>query len=212
MNAREALGRLRSLQVPAATTAEAAAVLGLSIEAASHTLRRLAASGLVTAVRKGLWSIRTPADPFALAAYVTLPHLSYISLQTALFQRGMISQIPTMIYLVSLGRSGRVATSVGTYSVHHVQPEIFGGFETVEAPEGSRINLAFPEKALIDFLYLSSTRDRLFASLPELDLPPGFRRATAREWIRRIPHPRRRTLVERRLAELLDSPRIPHSP
>jgi hypothetical protein len=42
MNSREALGRLRALRVPVVTTSDAATVLGLSIEAASQTLRRLA--------------------------------------------------------------------------------------------------------------------------------------------------------------------------
>lgn len=201
MNAREALGRLQSLQVPAATTADAAAVLGLSVEAASQALRRLAQAGLVTAVRKGLWALSSRPDPLVLAEYVTAPYPSYLSLQTALYQRGMISQIPTMIYLVSLGRSRRIATRIGTYSVHRVRPEIFGGFETME-PSG--IKLALPEKALVDFLYLSPTRGRLFASLPELELPPTFRRSAIRDWIRRIPQGRLHKLVEQRIEQILN--------
>src|SRR5229473_189179 len=67
MNASEALGRLKRLRVPAATTADAAAVLGLSGEAASHTLRRLARSGLVTPLRKGLWALADRSDPLARA-------------------------------------------------------------------------------------------------------------------------------------------------
>jgi Mn-dependent DtxR family transcriptional regulator len=65
MNASEALGRLKRLRVPAATTADAAAVLGVSGEAASHTLRRLARSGLVTPIRKGLWALADRPDPLA---------------------------------------------------------------------------------------------------------------------------------------------------
>jgi predicted transcriptional regulator of viral defense system len=200
MNAREALGRLRTLRVPAATTADAAAVFGLSIEAASHTLRRLASSGLVTPVRRALWALTDRPDPLALAEYVTAPYPSYVSLQTALYRRGMISQIPSMIYLVSLARSARIETRLGTYSVHHVRPELFGGFEH-DAESGT--NLAFPEKALVDFLYLSPTRGRLFAALPELELPRGFRRSAARTWVERIPSRRSRTIVERKLDELL---------
>jgi hypothetical protein len=41
MNARDALGRLRRLGVPAVTTADAAAVLGVSAGAATQMLRRL---------------------------------------------------------------------------------------------------------------------------------------------------------------------------
>src|SRR5207237_5696874 len=136
MNAREALGRLKGLRVPVATTADAAAVLGVSGEAASHTLRRLAQSGLVTAVRKGVWALADRPDPLALAEYVTAPYPSYLSLQTALYQHGMIDQIPSMIF-VSLARSARVETGLGTYSVHHVQPAFFDGFESCRTPESS---------------------------------------------------------------------------
>lgn len=200
MNAREALARLRGLRVPAVTTADAAAVLRVSTPAASLTLRRLASSGLVTPLRRGLWALADRPDPLALAEYVTAPYPSYVSLQTALYRRGMITQIPSMIYLVSLARSGRIQTNVGTYSVHHVRPELFGGFEHDPA---SGTKLAAPEKALFDFLYLSPTRGRLFAALPELELPRGFRRSEARAWADRIPSLRTRTIVRRRLDELL---------
>ncbi|HEY6002578.1 MAG TPA: type IV toxin-antitoxin system AbiEi family antitoxin domain-containing protein [Anaeromyxobacter sp.] len=200
MNASEAIGRLRSLHIPAATTADAAAVLGLSIEAASHTLRRLASSGLVTRVRRGLWALSDGPDPLALAEYVTAPYPSYVSLQTALYRRGMVTQIPSMIYLVSLARSDRIETNVGTYSVHHIRPELFGGFEHDPA---SGTKLALPEKALFDFLYLSPTRGRLFAALPELELPRGFRRSEVRAWTDRIPSPRSRSIVRRKLDALL---------
>ena len=200
MNASEALGRLKRLRVPAATTADAAAVLGVSGEAASHMLRRLARSGLVTPLRKGVWALADRPDPLALAEYVTTPYPSYLSLQTALYQHGMIEQIPSMIFLVSLARSGRVETGLGTYSVHHVQPTFFDGFEAL--PD-SGIKLAAPEKALVDFLYLSPTRTRLFAALPEVELPRGFRRSVAREWVGRIPSQRLRTIVARTLDDVL---------
>jgi predicted transcriptional regulator of viral defense system len=200
MNASEALGRLRDLHVPAATTSDAASVLGLSTEAASHTLRRLASSGLLTPVRRGLWALSDRPDPLALAEYVTAPYPSYVSLQSALYRRGLITQIPSMIYLVSLARSGRIETKIGTYSVHHIRPELFGGFEHDQA---SGTKLALPEKALIDFLYLSPTRSRLFAALPELELPRGFRRGEARAWAARIPSHRSRTMVQRALDRVL---------
>ena len=200
MNASEALGRLRGLRVPAATTSDAAAVLGLSTEAASHTLRRLASSGLLTPVRRGLWALSDQVDPLALAEYVTAPYPSYVSLQTALYRRGMISQIPSSIYLVSLARSDLIGTRVGNYSVHHIRPELFGGFEH-DARSGTK--LALPEKALFDFLYLSPTRGRLFAALPELELPRGFRQSMVREWMDRISSPRSRTIVARKLEDVM---------
>jgi hypothetical protein len=174
------------------TTGDAAAVLGISIEAASHTLRRLALAGLVSPVRKALWALDDRPDPLA-------PYPSYVSLQTALYRHGMITQIPTTIYLVSLARTARVETKLATYSVHHVQPEFFGGFEH---DPGSGVKLASPEKALVDFLYLSPTRSRLFAALPELELPRRFRRREAGRWVARISPGRMRTIVERELAQV----------
>jgi hypothetical protein len=84
--------------------------------------------------------------------------------------------------------------------VHHVRPELFGEYEH-DARSGTQ--LARPEKALFDFLYLSPTRGRLFAALPELELPRGFRKSIVREWVDRIPSPRSRTIVERKLEDVM---------
>ena len=79
----------------------------------------------------------------------------------------MISQIPGVIYAVSTARTRRWETPFGTVSLHHIAPALFFGFETAK---GGRVRMAGPEKALLDILYLSPARSRLFAKLPELDL------------------------------------------
>lgn len=198
MNATRALAALKSLGVPAVTTADAAAVLGASVTAASQTLRRLAANGLITPVRRGLWAVGESRDPLLYAGYVTAPYPGYVSLQTALHLHGLIEQIPAMTYVVSLGRDRLLRTRLGAYSVHHVQPAMFGGFELRDG-----VPLATPEKSLVDFLYLSRTRTRLFARLPEIELPRQFRRGVAREWARRISSDRLRASVRRQLELLL---------
>jgi len=200
MKASETLSRLRSLRVAVVTTADASATLGLSIEAASQALRRLAAAGLVTPVRKGVWALGENPSAIAIADHITAPHPSYVSLQSALYLHGLIEQMPAATYLVSLGRTGVIRTRVGTYSVHHVAPEFFGG--AVQDPT-SQVRMATPEKALVDFLYLSPTRSRLFARLPELDLPRNFSARLARHWARRIPSQRMRTIVERQLEAII---------
>ena len=80
-----------------------------------------------------------------------------------------------------------------------MQPAFFDGYESVA---GSGVKLATPEKALVDFFYLSSTRARLFAALPELQLPATFGWRIARLWVKRIPSMRIRTIVNRRLQQL----------
>lgn len=204
MNARDAFARLRRLGVPVVETADAAAALNQSVYAASKTLSRLAESELVTQVRHGLWWIDTRVNAFRLSEYLTAPFPSYLSLQTGLHLHGMIEQIPETIYVVSLARTQTVATKVGTYSIHHVAPELFGGFE--RTPED--IPLATPEKTLFELAYLSAGRSRLFARLPELTLPKGFRRRELQRWVQRIPNAKRRVVVMRRLAGFLASAEV----
>lgn len=199
MNARDAYARLRRLGVPVIHTADAATALRVSSTAASMTLSRLAAAGLVSSVRHGMWWTDGAVDPYRLSEYLTAPLDSYLSLHTALHLRGLIEQIPDVFYAVTLGRTQRVTTHAGTFSLHHVAPEVFGGFE--ETAKG--IKLATAEKALFDFAYLSAGRSRLFATLPELELPRGFRRSELRRWLGQIPSARSRTLTESRLVAFL---------
>jgi predicted transcriptional regulator of viral defense system len=204
VNAAKALARLRALGTPAFTTSDAAARLGLAVPAANQTLRRLQDAGLAWRVRRGLWTLHPVSEDFALAEYLTAPHPAYVSLQTALHRHGMIEQIPSVVYLVSLARSRRIVTTLGTFSVHRIAPAFFGGFE-FSPRTGAKV--ATPEKALLDLCYLSGGRSRLFAALPELVLPRGFRRGAAHAWIARIPSARLRTLVRRRFEALTARPR-----
>jgi predicted transcriptional regulator of viral defense system len=203
MNAREAFGRLRRLGVPVIRTADAAAALGLSKTAATMTLSRLVEAGLVSSVRHGTWWVDGAVDPYRLPEHLTAPLESYLSLHTALHLHGLIEQIPEILYAVTLGRTQRVTTRAGTFSFHHVAPEVFGGFEET----GAGVKLATAEKALFDFAYLSAGRSRIFATLPELEIPRGFREREVRRWVQRIPSARSRTLTESQVERFLRAAR-----
>ncbi len=200
MNAAAALARLRALRKPVVTTDEAALVLRAERSATTHTLKRLATAGLLKRIRHGLWTTEQTLDPLLLPEYLTVPFPSYVSLQSALFFHGMVSQIPSVIYVAALAQTRTVRTSLGTYSIHRLAPTFFGGFEIVKT---SGVRLATPEKALLDTLYLAPARSRLFAHLPEVELPDHFDRDRATSWIRRIPAGPRRQSVEQRLDALL---------
>jgi predicted transcriptional regulator of viral defense system len=199
VNARESLARLRALGIPFFRTSDAAAAWQQTNVTASQTLGRLAESGLVTSVRHGAWWIGDGLDPYRLPEFLTNPQPSYVSVHSALYLHGVIEQIPAMVYVVTLARTQRIRTTAGTFSLHHLAPEVFGGYE--EGPTG--VKLATVEKALFDFAYLSPGRSRRFTSLPEVELPRGFRRAELQRWLRRIASTRTRTLTERALAGLL---------
>ena len=199
MNAGQAISALRRLGVPVLRTSDAAALFQQSTTAAQKTMMRLASAELVTPVRHGIWWIGNTVDPYRLPEYLTAPLPSYLSLQTALYLRGMIDQIPHIHYAASLARTQRVTTRVGDYSIHHLEPNVFGEFE--ETPGGTK--LATAEKALFDFAYLSSTRSRLFTSLPELELPARFKLAKLKTWLAKISSQRSRTITKEKLDQLL---------
>jgi predicted transcriptional regulator of viral defense system len=199
MNASQAYARLRKLGVPVIATADAAAALQQSTTAATKTLSRLAAAGLVASLRQGTWWLDGTIDPYRLPEYLTAPLESYLSLHTALHLRGMIEQVPSVFYAASLARTQRVVTRVGTFSIHHLAPEVFGGYQ--ETANG--VKLATAEKALFDFAYLSAGRSRLFTALPELELPRGFRHRELKRWIATIPSERSRTITQAKLDEFL---------
>jgi predicted transcriptional regulator of viral defense system len=200
MNAAAALARLRGLRKRVVTTNDATLALGVERSAATQMLKRLADEGLLKKVRHGLWAVDPEVDPLLLPEFLTAPLPSYVSFQSALYLHGMVSQIPQVTYVASLARTRRVGTSLGDFSIHRLAPAFFGGFQTL--PD-SGVRLATPEKALLDTLYLGPARSRMFADLPEIEIPEGFDRRRARQWIARIPAGLRRISVERRLERLL---------
>lgn len=192
----DALATLSAMQAPVFDTRDAAARLGVDTAHASTVLARLAATRHVVRLRRGVWAFRDRVDPLALPEYLTSPFPSYVSLQSALYLHGMIEQVPAVTYAVSLARTRRFITPLGTVSIHHVDPGFFFGFEPAGSSGG---RLATPEKALIDFLYLAPARSQLFRALPELELSARFGLRRARAIVARIGSARRRTMVSRAL-------------
>jgi predicted transcriptional regulator of viral defense system len=191
--------RLLKMGLPVFQTSDAAAYLGVGNAHASKLLARLAASGHLARLGRGRWGFKDRIDLLALPEYLTAPYPSYASLQSALYHHGMISQIPAVLYAVSIDRTKTHDTDLGMVSIHHVHPSFFFGHQPAGKGPGK---IATPEKALIDFLYLSPTRTRLFQALPELEFPGEFKVSEARKIIRRIRAVRRRNHVSRLFEEI----------
>jgi predicted transcriptional regulator of viral defense system len=198
MNQSEALQRIQKLGVPAFETRDISALLRVSPANASILLSRLAARGFVRQLARGRWSTGTQPNHELLAEQLAAPSPAYVSLQSALFRHGLIEQVPEVLYAITLRRARRVQTPFGTVSLHRMPPELYGGYET--ADDGTKIATA--EKALFDLLYLSPTRSRLFASLPEMEFPRSFRWAEVIRWTNRIAGKSRRAFVKRKVTLL----------
>lgn len=194
-----ALGALEGLGAPVFRTADAAAAWDVSNASASQRLRRLAAAGRVISLKHATWALPGRVERFALPEALVAPFPAYVSLQSALHHYGMIEQIPGVVYAVSTARTRRYPGAAATASIHHVDPGFFFGFKP--SPTGA-FHIAEPEKALLDVLYLSPAKSRLFGSLPELEFSRSFSFAKAERYARRIGAARRRSHVLGALRDL----------
>jgi len=188
--------KLRDTGAAALGTADVAALLGMNSSHASKVMERLCGSSEVVRLKRGVWGFSDRLEPLRLPEHLTSPLPCYVSLQSALFYHGIISQIPEVVYAVSTARTRRWVTPLATVSIHHLDPSFFFGFGTVG--NGS-IKMATPEKALLDCLYLSPAKSRLFAQLPELDLQQSFDIREAKRLLKRLPSSSLRTTLLKRL-------------
>ncbi len=196
----DALARVLALDQPAFRTSDASVCLRVERRHASKILERLADAGHLLRLARALWGVPGRIEAFALPEYLAAPFPAYVSLHSALFHHGMVSQIPSVIYAVTVGRARRRETPVGVVSFHHVTPSFFFGYESHGR---GGIKIATPEKALLDVLYLGVGRSNGLKALPELELPRQFSIGQSRQMIARIGSPARRRRVEQRLAFVL---------
>lgn len=196
----DAYTKLRQIEQPVIQTQDAANYLGINVVHASKLLARLCEAKRMIHLARGAWAYHD-IDPLIIPQYITAPSLTYVSLQTALYYHGMVSQIPQIIYAVSLARTRKYRTPIATISIHHMEPNFFFGYEM---DEKNGLLLATPEKAILDVFYLSPAKSYLFHSLPEVEIPKGFKIGKAREMIKQISSRSRRTIVEKRFENLLE--------
>ena len=197
----EALQRLESLGTPGFETRDASALLHVPMHNASKILRRLENAGFTLQANRGRWLLARNLNRQVLPELLAAPYPAYISLQSALYHHGLIEQIPAVIYAVTIGRPRRIQTAAGTVSLHRVPPPLFAGFEVIGK---DAVKMATPEKALFDVLYLAPGRTRLFANLPELEIPRNFRWKELRRYAALVKSVSRRAFLEKRIGQIKD--------
>lgn len=192
--------KLKKLNLSVIRTDDVAAYFDISGNHANKLLSRISKTNQLIHLKHGVW-IFPDTDTLVLPGFLTSPFPSYVSLQTALYFHNMISQIPNIIYAVSVGRTKNYKTPIATVSIHHIAPSFYFGYE--EKGVDGLLKIASPEKALLDIFYLSQTKTRLFKTLPEVELPKNFKISVANKMIAKITSIRKRTIVERLFSEFL---------
>jgi len=192
----------KKLNRPVFTTHEAAMLYRSSLSNASKMLKTLERKGLVFKVVRGIWAEtgNEKLSPYSIIPFLLTKNRAYVSFISALHLHGIIEQIPQEITLASIVHTKKIHTKVGTFSIHRIPPSFFDGFDWYKG-DGSFL-IAEPEKALIDSLYLSTRKKKQFSYFPELYFPKSFSFKKAARWIKKVPDPRIRSSVEKKLAEI----------
>lgn len=131
-------------------------------------LSRWTRDGTVVQLRRGLYSLGARyrmADPHPYEVSNALVSGSYVSLETALADRGLIPEAVFSTTAVTTGRQGLRRTPFGAFVYQHIRPDLFWGYEPWPIAEGRVAFAATPEKALLDMAYLRTRSDE-----------PGFAR------------------------------------
>ena len=157
-------------------------------------LTRALAKGYVRRVARGVYvnNLREPSPVIEeVACFLRQP--SYVSCEWALNSHGILLQSPVVCTVLTLdtavGASRNILYGGVTITFSRIAPSLFAGFETRDG-----FNLALPEKALLDTIYL---RKRIpFADELEWD---HFDRERLEKLSELFPYS-----VRKRLAEALD--------
>ncbi|MCK5447839.1 MAG: type IV toxin-antitoxin system AbiEi family antitoxin domain-containing protein [Gemmatimonadetes bacterium] len=188
---------------PVFSTEDVARVTGSQRSNTSRDLSRMASEGMITRVRRGLWAVQGHPDFSPLAV---VPHLfdgertGYVSILSALSLHGLIEQIPRRVHIVSEKQRPKLETPVGTFEFHRISGTLFSGFK----PYGSLglFDIASPEKAMFDTLYVSARKGKRYSHLPEVSLGSEFSKSAMDGWIAKVSDPRLRSAVSSRWEEL----------
>ena len=135
-------------------------------------LSRWVNAGWLLQLRRGWYVLAEPyrkvtPHPFLIAN--RLKKASYVSLQSALAEHGLIPEYVPVVTSVTTGRPEEVRTPLGTFLYQHIKPAWFHGYETRDLGHGQTAFVATPEMALLDLLYLTPHSDG-WAFLRELRL------------------------------------------
>jgi predicted transcriptional regulator of viral defense system len=140
----------------------------LSERVVRNALRRYEAQGLVERVSKKIY-INHFNQRFSPRDLVNiLRPRSYISLESALVERGIITQSPSVLICVTPSYPQSFRSKSVSIVYRKISPELYWGYEE-KATRYNNYLIAEPEKALLDWIYLSR-QEGLPTPLDELHL------------------------------------------
>lgn len=130
-----------------------------SVNGVRVQLSRFTARGLLMRLKRGMFQFTDRSvDELVIAHFLYQP--SYVSLETALSIHGVIPDIPAAITSVTTVTTNEFGVGDQVYRFSRIQRQLYFGFEVyTDKLSGLHYQLAQPEKALLDWMYLRSITD-----------------------------------------------------
>lgn len=122
------------------------------------SLQRLKKSGKILELKRGLYAFSEPWRKAVLHGPVVanlLYHPSYISGLWALSWYGIIPEKVVLTTSITTRPTRVFENSFGQFSYRTIKQELFSGWNRITL-SGAQVQIASPEKALADYLYLES--------------------------------------------------------
>lgn len=144
------LDKLAQFEKKYITVADLEKLLGRERASLKVLVHRLIKSGFLVRLKPGIYIL---PDNFASLPKIAnqLYYPSYLSFISALSRYGIINQIPYSLTFATLKKSKTMTLAKTEVVYSQIKPELYFGYKL----EGG-INIAYPEKALLDQLYLAS--------------------------------------------------------
>jgi len=122
-------------------------------------LSRLNKRGKIVRLKRGIYLFKErPVDELVLANLIYEP--SYVSLEKALNIYGIIPDIPSIVTSITTTTSNTFTTPVGSFSYSCVNNPLYFGFtQQLDARSQLSYQIAEPEKALLDWIYIRKLKD-----------------------------------------------------
>ena len=150
----EALKKLREYQKDYYTVKDIERILEMNIDTLRVQLTRWAKTGILVRVAKGIYApYGTEIDVLKIANQIYYP--SYLSFESVLSRYGILSQIPYTLTFATPKRTKKMILNDTEIEFTKLSDKYYFGYVFENG-----INIASPEKALVDCLYLVSKGKR----------------------------------------------------
>lgn len=145
-----------------------AAKYELPVPTVWRALSRLTKRGLLSRVANGVYLNKFVRDASASDFVSILKPNAYVSLESALNHWGISTQSPVALTCVTTGNAKEYRTPEFTISFRTISERLFWGFVEKQT-RYSKYRIAEPEKALLDWIYLT-LQSGLTPRLDEIEL------------------------------------------